>query len=966
MSNDFWITLGIEPTKDEEIIRKAYLELLPNFHPEDDPEGFQRLRAAYESALSYTKESEEFANDDTSESGLIVRELTGILDDFVRRLNPDEWHAVLDGDECAAIDIQTQIGEKFLVKLMGNYYIPRKIWIILNDTFNWSEMADLLKEKFPPAYIDYVLNGIKYEEIVRCDFIDLSNPSADFLGFLDRYYSLNDALNSGDYDLAAQMISENNGPLFNHLDYRILLVYYYNNKEEKDNAESLANTLMQEYPDDSRVMHAFANVLLRNGKPEEAIPLFETVIEKNISHVNSSKVGIARCYFEMENYEKSKEICLEMLVDYYFDDYVSAIFHASSEKLIPIYEEKLKETPDDQDIIYKLASCYFNEYVYDKCLDLVKDVVPEEQYVAKHYEILFDALLETNDYSDGIPDDVMQYLYKWEETETNRKRLRYLPQKYLAIKMPDKALEKAEIYLLEFPGNPEICAVQGRVYREKGMYLEAHNAIEEGLKTEPSHPGLLSEQAHLFMEEGDIGNAVGSAERALSTFPYLLDMREMIIKAYYDARQYERAESLIQETESYNIESKDISMYKAAIMLSLEKDTATAAGILLELSKEDEDNLFILEKLGDYYTNEGIPDKGIEIYNRLIALSEHPYYYLSRGWIIAKNKNYFGENANNRAIQDYKRSVEIDPEYAPGYYQLGVMAYEDNELDSAIDYLKKSTELDAIRHAYIYLVRSYCAKGDLVSALNTADKAIEIYTNSESDEAVKSIVEEKIQAFFEFKLYGEAVSLEDQIKDEDGGLSGSYMYKIMAYCHYEMREDDIAESYYEKALQLSPNNDEILRSYAHFKVVGRKDFVSAIDLLQKALSIHQYYRTHVRIGKAYLQVGQVAIAKKHFKEALRILKDYLMTKNTPCMDYYIAECYFGLGKYRKAESYLLKSVNNSKNYSGCNTHFCYEAAFLLAEIYRYSKKKDIARKYFNAVIDAVPDREYAEKRPFYD
>lgn len=44
--------LGIEETKDEQVIRDAYRALLRSVNPEDDPEGFKRLREAYEGADS--------------------------------------------------------------------------------------------------------------------------------------------------------------------------------------------------------------------------------------------------------------------------------------------------------------------------------------------------------------------------------------------------------------------------------------------------------------------------------------------------------------------------------------------------------------------------------------------------------------------------------------------------------------------------------------------------------------------------------------------------------------------------------------------------------------------------------------------------------------------------------------------------------------------------------------------------
>ena len=57
--NDFFNTLGIEATKEEKKIKKAYRARLHAVNPEDDPDGFKRLREAYEEALKYARQKEE-------------------------------------------------------------------------------------------------------------------------------------------------------------------------------------------------------------------------------------------------------------------------------------------------------------------------------------------------------------------------------------------------------------------------------------------------------------------------------------------------------------------------------------------------------------------------------------------------------------------------------------------------------------------------------------------------------------------------------------------------------------------------------------------------------------------------------------------------------------------------------------------------------------------------------------------
>ena len=55
MRGSIWATLGIEPTNDTLEVKRAYAGRLKQVHPEDDPEGFQALRAAYEQATNMAR-----------------------------------------------------------------------------------------------------------------------------------------------------------------------------------------------------------------------------------------------------------------------------------------------------------------------------------------------------------------------------------------------------------------------------------------------------------------------------------------------------------------------------------------------------------------------------------------------------------------------------------------------------------------------------------------------------------------------------------------------------------------------------------------------------------------------------------------------------------------------------------------------------------------------------------------------
>jgi hypothetical protein len=50
-----WETLGIEPTTDESVIRRAYARELKQHRPDQDPQGYQQLREAFDAAKEYAK-----------------------------------------------------------------------------------------------------------------------------------------------------------------------------------------------------------------------------------------------------------------------------------------------------------------------------------------------------------------------------------------------------------------------------------------------------------------------------------------------------------------------------------------------------------------------------------------------------------------------------------------------------------------------------------------------------------------------------------------------------------------------------------------------------------------------------------------------------------------------------------------------------------------------------------------------
>ena len=56
---NIWEILGIEPTRDQGAVRRAYAAAAARYNPEEHPEEFLAVRQAYEQALAFARSAEE-------------------------------------------------------------------------------------------------------------------------------------------------------------------------------------------------------------------------------------------------------------------------------------------------------------------------------------------------------------------------------------------------------------------------------------------------------------------------------------------------------------------------------------------------------------------------------------------------------------------------------------------------------------------------------------------------------------------------------------------------------------------------------------------------------------------------------------------------------------------------------------------------------------------------------------------
>ena len=163
---NIWEILDIDVTDDPTVIMSAYARKLKACHPEDDPDGFQRLREAYEAAIKFAKAKVKFAGAPEAAGASVVirqrdaqdrtmpaskldtekfwRQMQSLYDDFYARIETDNWSKILQTDLLWDMKTKEDLRPVVLRFFMEHPVLPQSVWRLMDTEFGWSDSSTQL------------------------------------------------------------------------------------------------------------------------------------------------------------------------------------------------------------------------------------------------------------------------------------------------------------------------------------------------------------------------------------------------------------------------------------------------------------------------------------------------------------------------------------------------------------------------------------------------------------------------------------------------------------------------------------------------------------------------------------------------------------------------------------------------------------------------------------------------------
>lgn len=735
---NIFLVLGIEETKNEAQIRAAYRDKLVLVNPEDNPEGFKRLREAYEEALAFARRKEDdeqgAAKDDPV--SLFLQKLENIYRSLPKRLDSGEWERLVREDVLDDLDLGEDVKWGMFSYLAKYFRMPAKNWKILDRAFGIAENEREFKEHLHENFVDFMLRKIA-DETGSSDFPyekfsgeDTADYDA-FLEHLDRLMGLT-GKESGEEDVSerkkeiSQEIAFLDSLEINHPWFMLEKAKYSLICQEKQEAERIIRMLWESDGTDRHVRLSGAGILRRCGHAEEAAAAYQKLLEEadlSEEQIYTASVNMAEIFAQQGDMTKAREHALRAWRTYNTQK-AADLMNQINTALIEEYRGEKAENMTPEEGI-RLAWCYVQtERSAEGWAFLEEHPVLNADTAECHWAKAVMAL------ESGRAEEAIEQAQGWRQclltadSESEEDKVRYLAQSFdlegraLQMryeKLADKEGEEAQEYsrralaafdeaIARMPR--DIDYLMGKMLFCRLLHdYEQMAALCEQLKT---LDGRLY-WAYFYAQEayeglGRAQQVVDNFYRAKEIYAGHFEIYERAVKVFVEYRQYKDAKHILDQAEEAKVNSFYLMVKRLETLRRLAADTdeLRAADIYagqvigeLEEQKGPEDLLAeaYLERCLIHDDGRARSFRSIdsieEWAKRAVGLKDidRNRYFLGRFYYVYRDDA-------KKAYENLRVCEERGLTFAWLYYYIALCHEEFEQWEDALQYFKKAVELD--------------------------------------------------------------------------------------------------------------------------------------------------------------------------------------------------------------------------------------------------------------------------------
>lgn len=347
---NIWEILEIEPTIEIKLIKTAYAKKLKIYNPEDDPQSYQSLRAAYDSALKFAKNNKlhelknlPSENDKSYEENTIIYEendnmhydkynppivndfvnkmlnrqqivdkffekVQALYIDFFSRIDEINWEELLNDDIMWQFDYKPLINNRILGFLKHHHYLPKTVWKLLDDNFHFKEQEENLKSYYTESFMKYLFKQISKERVPGfCNFKrSIKVNYEEYLNYREGAFI---ALFENDLKKAEYYISMAYKMYSKDPDLLCMKGEYLLRNGRNFRASVTFKAAIKINSSDSKIHLYQAQIMMNNKNLQKAIKIYKYLNSRTPNNLEI-RICLSNCYFKMGQWYKSSKLLL--------------------------------------------------------------------------------------------------------------------------------------------------------------------------------------------------------------------------------------------------------------------------------------------------------------------------------------------------------------------------------------------------------------------------------------------------------------------------------------------------------------------------------------------------------------------------------------------------------------------------------------------------------------------------------
>ena len=916
---DIWRILGLEgKTEDKDVIQEAYMERLMHVNPEDDPEGFQQLRSAFEEAMKLAdgKAEDNEEHFDDSEEGRFMQEVDAVYKDFQKRIDPEVWKELMNRDIVVRLDMKDKICESVLSYLMRHYLLPHDVWGVIVDTFSIRENIDELSEQFARDFLEYAVNNATYDDMLDYKrFEEVGDYPYDH--YIDLVLSIHRALNSPDFETLQPRFDELFSLGLTHPFGLIEHVRFLAMKKEYDMAKFEAGPIIEEYEDMPMARVMMAEIAMRTEDYETAREWYNKVLEI-APESYSAKLGLAECIMKEGDYAEAKKQFKDLLGINRFDTYVHSLLTQCNEKMIDEMRSKFEEDPDDTANSIELIWSLYQNYMFDDALKILEEMkVPEDAMIMDYHYLYGRVLLQANRFAES-KENFLNWIKDYEihkdddapkevmDRNHDRRALAYYFVAECDLETDEQhadplALEQALTYneiaikntaLIDRDDDSGMCYTQrAMILNRMKQFEEAVDYAEKAVDIEKNNYDAYLQMGYALQAMRQYKDAIRAYSDAIYYCPYYVRPYIDLMSLYEEVDAYEAMEDVLNDFLKREVPSTWIKVYQSKI-LRRKKDMNGALEIInqavTDMADEEKndvqqkDQVYHEKALVHYYRDEY--DEALKALEKARELKpESPRYFFFTGNV------YFEKREYENAIRFFEIARDMDKENVNPLFRLSACARELRQYDKAREYLEEVRKI-APDHYMLHgnLGEVLEDMGDYEGAL--AEYSLQLDADATSYYAIS-------RGLMNFRLGFEQEAADDfqQACDLDPGNGYAYYNRARIYMASNHLEEAI--SLLEKAILVSEDRVPpiffryLARCYSRLKnmdmlekTLGRAKKAGAVnddainDTLMEAYTTGGFVERAEKLMKTYPDVYYSTLVKAILKKQNLMLLEMSLAK----------------------------------------------------------------------------------------